>query len=262
MSVLAIRLDFGLSLRDHPQQASAVGEILTRPCFASLARLSARQGDRWGKHVVPTQSAIATYLQAPENDAVYFDTVRDRELDASAEIENGQRNQDREPHSTRFFAYAVVPLTESWRDVVQNVLDLARVVEVGAGMISAEPTYALGQRFALGVSAPKRRPGLSDQRMRERRARHWKRAETATRLAGIEWGTFVSEEHLKHIDVSKLRASSVFARIDEINARLVYFQITDAPVDDLSDGGIEEKLETARRALAPLMVDISDVPAQ
>lgn len=259
MSFLATRLDFGSSLRDHPQQASAVGEILTRPCFAALGRLSARRGDRWSKHATPTAATIAAYLQAPEYDAACFDTPRPGEPEASAEIENGLRNHDREPLSIRFFAQLVVPLTDSWRDVVQGVLDLARVIEVGAGMISPEPTYGLARRFALGGSAPKHRSGLSEHRMRERRARDWKHADTSAKLAGVEWGTFLNAKHLEVVDVDALRASSAFARVEQLGAGLVYVQVTDDPLDDLR-GGIEAKLEAARRTLAPMMVDISDVP--
>ncbi len=259
MTVLATRLDFALPLIEHGDVAHKVGEILSRPCFAALDRVSARHKDRWTKHAKPAPNVIADYLLDSTYDALSMDNRHGEEVLGSAEIESGVRNRDAVPATTRFFAYVVLPVEAGgWRDALQGVLDLATVLDAGAGMIAEEPSYALGQRFALGGSKPKPRPGLSELRMRERRARDWKRELVSEKLAGVEWGMFLGADHLTVMSAEALRHTNAFERVLELTPKLVFLQLTADPADDLTDG-LEEKRMEARRILAPLMMDITDV---
>ena len=259
MTVLATRLDFALPLIEHENVTHKVGEILSSPCFAALDRVSARRKDRWTKHAKPAPNVIAEYLLDSSYDAISMDNRDGEEVLGSAEIESGVRNRDGVPATTRFFAYVVLPVEAGgWREALQGVLDLATALDTGAGMIAEEPSYAFGQRFALGGSKPKPRPGLSELRMYERRARDWKRELVSEKLAGVEWGTFLGADHLKVMNAEALRRTNVFERVLELAPNLVFLQLTADPADDLS-GGFEAKRIEARRALGPLMMEIGDV---
>jgi hypothetical protein len=141
---------------------------------------------------------------------------------------------------------------------IVSLCALADALDTGAGFIAAEPTYNLAQNTALGGSLPKARVGLSDQRRRERRARDWHQWQRHNELAGPEWGTFLGAEHLARLDLERVRDSGAFERVVLISPGLAFLQITKDPGDDLTEV-FEAKLQRARRALAPIMMDISDV---
>ena len=56
------------------------------------------------------------------------------------------------------------------------------------------------------------------------------------------------------VDLDKLRRSGAFVRVVEVNSALVYLQVTENPLDDLTEG-FEEKLAVARGALALTRAD-------
>src|SRR5205814_2485366 len=121
-----------------------IAEILMRPCFASLSRLSARRKDRWSKHAKPSVESIATYLADATNDAISMDTKRGQDLVASAEVENGVGRDAAPIVATRLQAYAAIPyVAESLEAVVTGVRDLASALGAAAGFISLEPSYGL-----------------------------------------------------------------------------------------------------------------------
>lgn len=259
MTAFAIRLDFGLSLRDGPAAARKVGEILARPCFASLDRVSGRWKARRHKHAKLSADTITAYLLEPKYDAVSLDN-RGKELLASGEVENGYRNRTTEPAATRFFAFLAIPFDDAHvAATLQGVRDLAAAIEAGAGFVALGPNHGLASDVAH-EGLPKAHPGLSDRRTRERKARPWKWDLLDTHLAGVEWGTFLGPGHLSRVEASTLRASGAFQHVVEVSPRLVFLQLTSNPADDLTEG-IEQHLQRAREVLAPLLIDLSDLPA-
>jgi len=201
---------------------------------------------------------IAAYLSDRQNDAVSFDTKRGVDPVATGEIENGLRGQDPVWTSTAMHAHLVVPIDyQGIAKLIADVVELAAILDAGAGFVSAEPDFSLAHRHATG-GRPKERAGLSEHRQVGRRAREWKRELLSTQLATVEWGTFLGAGHLERIDLAKVRASGAFARVVEVSPQLAFLQVTEDPMDDLS-GALEAKLPAAREAIAPLLMDIGDV---
>ncbi len=256
---LALRLDYGDALVGSPSAARAVAEVLVRPCFAALNRLSARHKDRWSKHTKPSVEIIVAYLTDPANDAISMDNKRGAELVAGAEIDNGISRPNAPVPQTRLAAYVAVPFVAAELDAyVASACDLAAALRATAGFVALEPSFGLAHRVAVGGSWPKERPGLSQQRFRERCGRGHYDDRLATKLAGVEWGTFLGPGHLAGLDLSQVRASGAFARVIEVTPQLAYLQVSDDPADDLPEG-FEAKRQTARRALAPVLMNVSGI---
>ena len=256
-ATLAVRLDYGDALTGAPAAARAVADVLARPCFAELSRLSARRKDRWSKHVKPSVELIAAYLADSSNDAISMDTKRGAELVAGAEVENGVGRDAAPVFETRLQAYLAIPyVARDLEAVVAGVCDLAAALHAAAGFIALEPSYGLAHRAAVAASRPKERTGLSEQRFRERRARLRYADRIGTELAGVEWGTFLGPGHLERVDLGELRRSGAFERVVEVSPRLAYLQVSDDPEDDLTEG-FEAKLIAARLALAAITTDVS-----
>lgn len=256
---LAVRLDYGTPLVGSPDSARAVADVLVRPCFRELNRLSARRKDRWSKHAEPSAQTIAEYLTDASNDAISLDTRRGQELVASAEIENGVGREAAPVSATRLQAYLAIPYAASDLEaVLSGICDLASALGAAAGFVALEPDYGHAHRAAVSASRPKERTGLSEQRFRERRARLRYADRIGTELAGVEWGTVLGEGHLAHVDLGELGRSGAFARVLEISPKLAYLQVSDDPLEDLTDG-FEAKLVLARRALAAVLMDVSAI---
>ena len=132
------------------------------------------------------------------------------------------------------YALPVVPADRG--PFVTGVCDLAAALHAAAGFIAVEPSYALAHRAALGGSRPKERVGLSEQRFRERRGRGRFDDRLSAELAGVEWGTFLEPGHLAKIDLGSLRRSGAFAQVVEVTPGLAYLQVTEDPMDDLTEG--------------------------
>jgi hypothetical protein len=256
MSTLAVRFDFAAALVEDQPRRHRVAEILVRPCFRALERVSAHRGDRWIQHGDTSVEAIVAILGDPKNAAVSFDTERGKELVASGEIKNGtfESNQG----ATRFYGYLVFPVPDELEPTIAATCDLADALDTGAGFIAAEPDYSYAQSLALGGFDPKPRAGLPPRQMIERRGRHRHMWQRHNELAGPEWGTFLGAEHLARLDLEKARASGAFERVVLVSPRLAFLQITKDPTDDLRDD-FEVKLAAAREALAPILMDLSDV---
>ncbi len=259
MVTLAVRYDFAAALVGDEERRRRVAEILTRPCFRELERVSAYRRDRWLGHTRTTAEVIAEILRDPRNSSASFDTSRGRELVASGDIRNGtyESNQG----ATRFKSYLAFPLVPAELEATTAaVCELAHVLDTGAGFVAAEPDHTLAQHAALGNERPRPRPGLSAQQARERRGRDWHQWQRHDELAGPEWGTFLGAEHLAQLDLERVRRSGAFARVIEIaRSRLAFLQLTADPADDLRDD-FEPKLARAREALAPILMDLGDVP--
>jgi hypothetical protein len=259
-SFLAVRLDYGTTISQHREVAGRIAELLTRPALAVFRRVSARRRDRWQGHALANSRTVQDYLSDPSNDSVALDDGRSGELTASAELQSGPGARAGGPGPTRFRAYLAFPLEAGQLEpVLAAVCDLAATLRIAAGFVTVEPTYGLAQRVALGQSIPKERPGLSEKRIRERRVRDYKSDLIDTRLAGLEWGTFLGPGHLGRVDVGALRKTGAFHRVVEVMPSLVFLQLTANPEDDLSPE-IESKLARARETVKSLLLDTDDLP--
>jgi hypothetical protein len=260
MTWLSMHLDFGLRLVEAPTEARAVAEVLIRPCFAALGRLSARRKDRWSRHGKPSVDAIAGYVTDPSLDAVSLDTERGQEIVATAQVDNGVGRPSAPVPETRCSATIVIPyVAEELEATVGGVCDLARIVRAAGGFVALEASYGLAHEVALGGFRPRERVGVSEQRFRERRARGQSDDRLANELAGVEWGTFLGSGHLARIQLDQVRSTDAFVRVAElVPQELTYLQVTEDPLDDLTEA-FEAKLGAARRALMPLMMDVSGV---
>lgn len=256
MPTLAVRFDFAAALAEDEQRRRRVAEILVRPCFRDLERVSAHRGDRWVQHAPKSVDAIVAILGDPKNSAVAFDTKRGEELAASGEIKNGTREVA--DGAVRFDGVLSFPVPKDLEATIAAMCELADALDTGAGFIAAEPDQASAHKVALVGFKPEPRPGLSTRQMIERRGRHWHQWQRHNELAGPEWGTFLGAEHMARLDLEKVRASSAFERVVLVSPRLAFLQITKDPADDLRDD-FEVKLAAAREALAPILMDLSDV---
>src|SRR5678815_3084426 len=256
MTTLAVRFDFFAALVDEHERCRRVAAILMRPCFSLLERVSAHRGDRWLDHTEKSETKIVEILQDGSNRAVALETKRRRPLAANAEVQNG--TQDRAETPTRFRAKLVFPVPADVEGTVTALIDLASTLRAGAGFVAAEPTYDLAHHLALGGSKPKMRPGLSERHAIERRGRDWHYQELPTKLAGPEWGTFLGAQHLSALDLDAVRASGAFYRFVAASPVLAFLQLTADPADAVRED-FEPKLEAARKALAPILMDLRDV---
>lgn len=255
MATLAVRYDFAAALVEDVERRRRVAEILMRPCFDALDRVSADRGGRWFGHTPKSAEAIAAILQDRENLALSLDTGRGRQIAASAQIKTGAR----EASSGALPHYGYVAIPAPGPDAtIAALLDLADALDAGAGFIATEPSYDLAQKVALGGFNPPLRPGLSTRHAIERRGRDWYAKQLHSELAGPEWGTFLGAEHLARLDLNQIRASGVFERVVLVSPRLAYLQLTTDPTDNLQDD-FEAKLQAAREALAPILMDLSNV---
>ncbi len=254
MATLAVRFDFAAAIVEDAERCRRVAEILMRPCFDDLERVSAHRGDRWILHAPKSADAIVAILGDPKNSAVSFETNRGKELVASAEI----KTRDVHEGATRFYGYLAFPVPENLDMTITAVCELADALDTGAGFVAAEPDYPRAQSVALGGFDLEPRHGLSRRQVIERRGSHRHFRRRHNELAGPEWGTFLGAEHLSRLDIEKVRASGAFERVVLVSPRLAYLQITTDPADDLRDD-FEVKLQAARAALTPILMDLSDV---
>lgn len=257
-TTLAVRYDYATSLVADAERRRRVAEILMRPAFASLERVSADRGGRWFDHALKSTEAIAAIVADTRNLALALDTDRGKKLTASAQIKTGTREAN--SGALPFYGYIAIPAPTSadLPTTIAALLDLADELDAGAGFIAAEPTYDAAQKAALGGFNPPLRPGLSTRQAIERRGRDWHAKQCHAELAGPEWGTFLGAAHLARIDLDQVRASGAFHRVELVSPQLAYLQVTDDPADDLR-GDFEEQLQTARAALSPVLMDLNDV---
>lgn len=256
---LAIHLKFGRHLVDDPVIASAVAEIVSRPCFRVFDRLAGRVHGKLAHPSEPTVLGIARHLVNSFYDAAYLDAKEERELLAMCEIENGTRIRELMPSSIRYAVKIAMPfVADDLNEVVSAACDLAVCLQAGVGYITLEPLFSLAHQVARGDVRPRERPGVSPRRFRERQERSAYGDQLMTELCGLEWGTFLGPGHLAQIDVEAVRASGVFARVARLSPELAYLQVTEDAADDLTLA-FEERLVAAREVLAPVLMPLAGV---
>jgi hypothetical protein len=196
--------------------------------------------------------SIVAILRDRRNRGASFESARRGEVVAGGRIENGTVAVD----AVSNLAFPLV--AADVETVVASICDLAGALDTVAGYVTVEPNYRLAQEAALGGGLPKPRVGLSDQRRRGRRRRGWPLAQRESMLTGVEWGTFLGGGHLAQLDIEHVKNSNAFDRVVTISPRLAFLQLTRDPADELTED-FEARLVRAREALAPILMDVSDV---
>jgi len=241
---IAIRLD-------HPRvrldAIHRIADILSRPCFACLERIGTRRRERIRQLAPASPERIAKYATHRGNDAVVFDGGAP--LVASAELELGRGA------ARTFIAIPLGDRSDAFDDLIRATIDLAVALQATAGFVATEPDHAAARGVAVGLDCERG----SERRRRERRARRRKAELLGSKLATIEWGTFLGPGHLVQVKLARLQALGVFERVVDLGPELAFLQLTNDPTDDLGDG-FEDLLARAREVMAPMLVDISDVP--
>ena len=138
-------------------------------------------------------------------------------------------------------------------DIVEGFLSLATALEAFSGYICVESGWAAAEIAALGM---RRKPPPSDfprrAQEREAHARYFERRET--QIAGPEWGLFLGPGHLARVTPDP----AVFPVIRDVGRGKLCL-LSDNPEDALT-AAFDVRLDAARQALAPILMDVSEVP--
>jgi hypothetical protein len=255
MDTLAFHLDHRLGPASDPRAAAAVGEILVRPCFASITRVARNVKDRDTGHRPKTADAIAEALLASDSDAAVLDSGRQGELIASARIWTGRHIKSYDEPKPLLASYVLVPYDARERDaLIDAFLDLAAALHALAGFATIERDHSRAQNAALSAAPAETDVSDFPRRAQERKGHYWYDKRIEAEISGPDWGTILGPEHLKRIKADP----SVFPLIRDAGASKVVFLSND-PADALSEA-FESRLDAARKAMAPVLMDVSKVP--
>lgn len=254
---LVLRLEHALVPARDATVVRTMAEIMTRPCFASLKRVSleTRRG-RNLHHAKPTAETIQAFLCDLRCDVVDMDSGRQGELSAAARLPTGLTlgqyywvayPAPLEPH------IIVLHDPELARARIDAFCELAAIVQAAAGCISMENGFGIAERLGFGGSSQQlvdMQSGLTLRRLAERR--RYDKRKLDLEVPVPEWGLFLSRRHLDKVPVSELEASGVFHQVRRLSDELVFLQLTADPADALRPD-FDSLLDPVRRVLAPVL---------
>jgi hypothetical protein len=256
---LVMRVEHAVVLGCDAAVANAIAEIMTRPCFAPLERMSLETyRGRNMRHTKPSVEAIQAYLSDPRCDVVDMDSGRHEDLTASARLFTGMipRPDARVVYPAPLEASVIVPHERGLMGArIDAFCELAAVVRAAAGCVSMELGFRLARCITIPLlqTAPEmlaRQPGLTARRLEER-SRYDKR-KLDCEIPSPEWGLFLSRGHLEKVPASALEASGVFHQVRRLSDELVFLQLTADPADALRPD-FDALLDPVRRVLAPVL---------
>jgi hypothetical protein len=254
MITLALHLDHRLAPGEDLALANAVAAILARPCFGALSRVAINVKDRDKGHQPKTAAAIAESLLAPDSDAAVLDNGRKGDLIASAHVWTGRHIKTYDDPKPFLKSHVVIPYDPAAREAcIGAFVDLASALEAVAGYVAVEKNHSRGQ--AAAISQAPRPEDVRDypRRAQERKGHYWYDKEVGFQVSGPDWGLILGPGHLPQVP-----DLSVFPLVkDAGSAKLVF--LSEDPEDALRET-FDERLEAARRALAPVLMDVSAVP--
>jgi hypothetical protein len=260
LNTLVARFDHASRLGRSVTASAAVAEVLTRPCFDVLERVSCFRLDRQCRYAPKTQDLIAEYLAQRPNESIVIDNGRKGDLIAKTLLETGHSDHGSYGLPAPFRSYVVVPMdTAAVNAVVDSCCEIAVALQAAAGSITVEASFGDAESYAL--SMPRSRPtsGIEGEaavnRSRERAAHFHYDRDIHKRVAAPEWGLFLSENHLRLLPLDVIRQRSVFKIVRElVPNRLVFIQLTDNPETALQSD-VDELYGKARRDLEPILMD-------
>ena len=245
MSSLALHIDHRVAPGADEAVATQVAVILVRPCFHDLVRVAINVKDRDKAHQAKTSNG----------DAVVLDNGREGELVASARIWTGRHIETYDEPKPFLASYIVVPYESAQREaLVDAFVDLVAALRAVAGYVTIERDFAHARDAALSAAPRKDEVRDFPRRAQERKGHYWYDKRVNTELSGPNWGVVLGPDHLKRVGPDP----SVFPIIRGAGASKVALLSPD-PEDALHDA-FDARLEAARKALAPLLMDVSNVP--
>jgi len=254
---VAARLEFTVRPSERPDVARRVAACLADPSLAPLQRVFVNRRSKESQHTTISAEVIEKFLLDRANHDVVLDSGRSGELVAKASVPTGEHTRGWDPGPATLHGHVVLPYdagTNAERSAV--IHDLAQALEVVYGAIAVEPVYGDAHTFVL-VGRP-RRPGLSPRHLKERRAHFLYDRKVIDEVPGPELGMYLGGGHLQKVGTDALKASCAFHEVKRLGERLVYLQLTADPADALR-ADYEDRLDAARAALAPLLMDLSKV---
>lgn len=264
--VLGLHLDHRAAPGEDEHLAKALAEILARPCFAPLTRVTAQFRDRDPSYQPTHPATIAGSLLAPAAIAAVLDCGRRRdEPIATARVSTGRwlptPTGDMTPPC--FVSTVVVPAPRADAPaIIDAFVDLAAALGALAGYIAVEPDHDRAHRAALAQTPSREDFRGYYRRAQERRAHSWYDRAVDAQLAGPEWGIFFGPRHLARL----VPDPTCFPVIRDAGAAKLAL-LSESPADVLDHSveppfapSFERQLDAARRALAPLLMDVSAVP--
>ncbi len=254
MTTFALRIDHRAWL-DKPEVATAIGEVLDHPSFRALRRVAYNTGVRETRHQPRTAASVKEILLSKDCDSAVLDSGRTGELTATGAIFTGRHIQHWDADKRVIDSHVIVPYdTAAPLAIVEGFSLLAVALDAFGGYLYVEPSF-IRARAAVYCQAP-RRHEVRDypRRARERKA-HARYAEWhETRIAGPEWGLFLGPGHLARVTPDP----AVFPIIRDVGRGKLCL-LSENPEDALTEA-FDARLEDARRALAPILMDLSEVP--
>lgn len=256
--VLALHLDHRVAPGEHAALAGAIAEIFERPCFAPLARVAAQRQGRDPQYQPKDRAAIAAALLDPGAIAVVLEDERRDPPAATARICTGRQREAlyaaSEPRPL-LASTVVVPAERAHAPALLDAfVDLTAALEAVAGFVAVEPDHDRARGAALGQGPSRGHVRGHYRRSQERRAHAWYDRDIEARFAGPEWGVIFGPGHLEAL----VPDPACFAVIRDAGAAKLAL-LSEAPEDALAET-FERRLDAARQALAPLLMDGSRVP--
>jgi hypothetical protein len=256
---LSLRLEYALVPARDPTVVSTMAEIMMRPCFAPLKRMSLETRKGRNMHYTrPSAEVIRAYLCDPRCDVVDMESGRQGDLIAQARLPTGLLL---DPDSWVAYPaplelYIIVPHDQGLaRARIDAFCDLALAVRAAAGCVSMENGFNLAQTMCIGrLVKPAKlvhmQPGLTPRRLYERRS--YDKRKLDREVPSPEWGLFLSRGHLEQVPASALEDSGVFHQVRRLRDELVFLQLTADPADALRPD-FDALLDPVRRVLAPVL---------
>lgn len=255
MTTLALHIDHRTPPGSDRHVAGSVGEILSRPCFEQLNRVAINAKDRDRKHQVKTPGSIEECLLASDADAAVLDSGRSGELVASARIWTGRHIEGYDEPKPLLASYVVVPYAHAEREaLLAAFVDLATTLKALAGYVAVERDYERAHRAALSQAPRPEDVRDFPRRARERKAHFWYDKKIDVQISGPDWGLILGPGHLQRVQLTP----DVFTVIRKAGDSNFVFLSAD-PEDAMSEA-FDMRLDSARNALAAMLMDVSSVP--
>jgi hypothetical protein len=256
---LVLRLAHALVPARDTAVVSTMAEIMTRPCFAPLERVSLEtRGGRNMHHTRPSAEVIQKHLCDPRCDVVDMDSGRQGDLIAAARLPTGLLLEP--DYWVAFPAplepQIIVPHDPGLaRERIDAFCDLAAIVHAIAGCVSMENGFGHAHRVGIGRSTQPAKlmntqPSLTLRRLAERK--RYSKRKLDREVPAPEWGLFLGRRHLEVVPADEIEASGVFHQVRRLSDELVFLQLTEDPADALRPD-YDALLDPVRRVLAPIL---------
>jgi hypothetical protein len=256
--VLGLHLDHRAAAGEAAPLAEAIAEIFTRPCFGSLVRVAAQRRDGDPSYQPKDRAAIAAALLDPGAIAVVLEDERRDPPAATARICTGRQREQlyaaAEPRPL-LASTIVVPAERAHAAALLDAfVELTATLQAVAGFVAVEPDHDRARGAALGLGPSRGQVRGHYRRSLERRAHAWYDRDIEARIAGPEWGVVFGPRHLDALAPDP----ACFAVIRDAGAAKLAL-LSEDPEDAL-DEEFDRRLDAARQALAPILMDVARVP--